>query len=347
MIDDIALTAAWRRGGFYALQLEVGDRCEQACSYCYMNALDEEHNTLSDPLIADILDDAASLGVSAVEWLGGEPMLRRGVLRHLAHARDLGLRNNIWTGGLPLADPDLAQSCAELARHGLISVHISSTDPEVYEHLHPGRDRSDLDAILDGIRHLLEAGYPAEQMLSSMTFTGAQDAKDAVGTIDDLERWFGIRTSLNVYHTYLRPDADPGDLARFVPSPAAVSRVYRRWAQQWGATELPMNCVNKQYCSATLAVLCDGSVTPCATIRTPDAPSLHSGERLAAIADRLRAELTFEPMRDPANLPAGCPSCHLADACWGCRSRAYAAGNGVYGPDPRCFRGAEGHTTAG
>jgi len=340
MIDEAALAAAWERGGFYSLQLEVGDRCEQACCYCYMNALDVEHNTLSDELVVEILQDAAALGISAVEWLGGEPLLRRGVLSHLEHARELGLRNNIWTGGLPLADRGLAAECAALARHGLLSIHLSSTDPVVYERLHPGRDRSDLEAILDGVRHVLSTGYPPAQMLNSITFTGLQSAEDAVRTIDDLEQWFGIRTSLNVYHTYLRPDADPGDLGRFVPSPAAVARVHRRWAAQWGGGEAPMNCVNKQYCSATLAVLCDGSVTSCATIRPPDAPTLHGGAGLREIAAAHRRELTFEPMRDPAVLPPACAGCSIADACWGCRSRAYAAGAGVYGPDPRCFRGA-------
>jgi radical SAM protein with 4Fe4S-binding SPASM domain len=338
MIDQRGLMKAFERGGYYALQLEVGDRCEQACSYCYMNALETGHNTLSDRQIAEILDDSVELGVTALEWLGGEPLLRRGVFDRLRRARTLGLRNNIWTGGLPLAARRVAESCAELARPGLISVHVSSTDPEVYESLHPGRDRGDLEAILDGVRLLLDCGYPPTNMLNSMTFTGLQDPRDAIRTIDDFESRFGIRTSLNVYHTYLRPGSEPGALARFIPPPAAVSRVYKRWARQWNATEMPMNCVNKQYCSATLAVLCDGTVTPCATIRPADAPSIHDGERLAVLADRHRPELTFEPMRDPAVLPAECAACHLGDRCWGCRSRAYAAGLGVYGPDPRCFR---------
>ena len=131
---------------------------------------------------------------------------------------------------------------------------------------------------------------------------------------------------------------ESGALARFIPSPAAVSRVYKRWARQWNATEMPMNCVNKQYCSATLAVLCDGTVTPCATLRPADASSIHDGKGFATLAERHRRELTFERMRDPANLPAACAASILADSCWGCRSRAYAAGLGIYGPDPRCFR---------
>ena len=62
MIDSAALDRAFERDGFYALQLEVGDRCLQGCSYCYMNALPAERNTLSDDQVRVILHDAVRLG---------------------------------------------------------------------------------------------------------------------------------------------------------------------------------------------------------------------------------------------------------------------------------------------
>jgi len=100
-----------------------------------------------------------------------------------------------------------------------------------------------------------------------------------------------------------------------------------------------MNCVNKQYCSATVAVLCSGGVTPCATIRSKDAPNLHAGRSLFDIATKDKDDLTFAAFRNPDNLPDDCRRCSLSESCFGCRSRAYAAGRGIYGKDPRCFRG--------
>jgi radical SAM protein with 4Fe4S-binding SPASM domain len=338
MIDQQALRRAFAQDGFYALQLEVGDRCEQGCSYCYMNALPEEHNTLSDALVGEILADARDLGMSAIEWLGGEPLLRPSIWEHMGAARDRGLRNNMWTGGLPLADPVAARRCAELCRHGLISIHLSTLNPKLYAALHPVRPVSDLDAIVAGLGRLLDLGYPAEQMLNSVTLTGVQPADDMIATVDELETRFGVRTSLNVYHTYLRPGAGPKELARFIPSARAVSRVSARLARQWGVRHLPMNCVDRQYCSATVAVLCDGSVTPCATIRESGAPSVHERNRFAEIVRRHRDHLCFRRLKEPENLPGGCAACQLAEVCWGCRSRAFAAGLGLEGPDPRCFR---------
>jgi radical SAM protein with 4Fe4S-binding SPASM domain len=303
-----------------------------------MNALAAETNTLFDEQIERVLVDAQALGVTAVEWLGGEPLLRGSLFDHMQRARRLGLRNNMWTGGLPLTDPEIRRRTAALCEPGLIAVHVSTVDPEVYHRLHPTRNRDDLAYLLEGVAATLALGYPAERMLNSITFTGLQSAADAIAAIDYFEREFGIRTCVNVFHTYLRPGTDPGRLAEFIPDDRSVARVYRRLNRQWGGGPLPLNCVDKRYCSATLAVLCDGSVTPCATIRPADAPNLHRDGSLAEIAARHRDALTFKRLRDPDNLPADCCGCPLEDRCWGCRSRAYAAGLGVEGKDPRCFR---------
>jgi radical SAM protein with 4Fe4S-binding SPASM domain len=337
MIDDKRLQQAYDRHGFYSLQLEVGDVCHQGCVYCYMNALETPVNTLSDEDIRAILHDAAALDMTAIEWLGGEPLLRESIFGHMAVAAGLGLRNNVWTGGLPLADPAVRGPVVEHARHGLISVHVSTVDPGVYRKLHPAADPANLYRVLDSVQAVVDMDYPTGQMLNSVTFTGLQTADDMIRTIDAFEERWGIRTSLNVYHTYLRPGSDPGDLERFIPDPEAVRRVYERYARQWGVDEFPMNCVDKRYCSATFAVLCDGSVTPCATVREPRAPSIHGQRTLAEIVTENRDHLNIEELRDPASLPPGCRSCRMNDACFGCRSRAYAADRGLYGRDPRCY----------
>lgn len=340
MIDAEKLGEAFASGGIYALQLEVGSACDQGCIYCYMNAIPRNQPSMADATVTGILHDAARLGITAIEWLGGEPLLHPCIFKFMATASRLGLRNNLWTGGIPLGREDVARACARWCRGGLISVHVSSVDPGTYQGLHPGRPAGDLDAILRGVRHVLAAGFPPSRMLNSITLTGLQDAEDALHVIEHFEETFSIATSVNVYHTYLRPGTGPGELAKFVPDPVIVAKVLARCAAQQGVKQLPMNCVNKQYCSATVAVLHDGSVTPCATIREAGAPRVGIDGSLAGIIARHRDHLTFAAFKDPANLPSGCTSCSLSDSCWGCRSRAFAAGRGILGKDPRCFRSA-------
>jgi radical SAM protein with 4Fe4S-binding SPASM domain len=341
MIDTAKLDKAYREDGIYALQLEVGDVCHQGCIYCYMNALDKPRNTLSDRTITRILHDSARLGVTAIEWLGGEPLLRDSIFNHMELAAELGFKNNMWTGGLPLADEHVLQRTAELTRNGLIAFHLSTINPETYRRLHPDRPASDLEVIITAVKRLLDHGYPSAQLLNSVTFTGLQTAEDMTETIDYFEREFGILTCINVYHTYLRPGQTRRDLERFIPAREEIARVYARYRHQYGVTQMPMNCVNKQYCSATVAVLCDGSVTPCATIRETDAPRVTAGSNLYDIVNSRREYLIFKHLKNDAHLPEECRKCPLTDNCWGCRSRSFAAGDGVFGRDPRCFRGRE------
>ena len=222
--------------------------------------------------------------------------------------------------------------------HGLISFHVATVNPELYSMMHPGRQAGDLENILSGVRKLLDTGYPADQMLNSVTFTGLQSADDMIETIDYFEENFGIRVSLNVYHTYLRPGMKDDALQRFIPDEESVKKVYERYSRLWNEKELPMNCVNKQYCSATIAVLCNGYVTPCATIRDTNADNIHTDGGLFEIVNRRRDYLIFKQFKNIENLPETCRQCSLASRCWGCRSRSYAANLGMFGKDPRCFR---------
>ncbi len=338
LIDADELEKAYREDRVYALQLEVGDICRQGCLYCYMNALPFQKNALSGEKIVEIVDDAGRLGVTAIEWLGGEPLLRPGIFDYMARVTDRGMQNNIWTGGLPLADSTILDQARRHARHGLIAIHVSSVDPATYRRLHPDRPVGDLALILTAVEELLGQGYPAEQVLNSVTLTGLQSAGDMIATIDHFEQRLGVRTCVNVYHTYLRPGQTSAHLARFIPDKRTVAKVYRRYARQHGVREFPMNCVNKQYCSATMAVLADGSVTPCATIREESAPSVNTDGRLIDIFLRHREHLVFQHFKNEENLPHECRVCNLSDVCWGCRSRSFASGVGMYGRDPRCFR---------
>jgi radical SAM protein with 4Fe4S-binding SPASM domain len=338
MIDFKQLYNAYDNDGFYSLQLEVGDKCYQGCIYCYMNAVEETKNELTDEKISSILIDSKQIGISAIEWLGGEPLIRHGIFDFMQQSSDLGFKNNMWTGGLPFKDKEITKITAELCRYGLISVHTSTINPDLYEKLHPGRTKNDLKIILSGVEDLLSMGYPPEQILNSVTYTGLQSSDDMIKTIEYFYKHYGVQTSINIYHTYLRPEYDPHDLKKFIPERKEVIKVYQWYKNLIGVKELPMNCVNKQYCSATLAVLNNGYVTPCATIRQENDVLNVKNNRFKNIVKANRNYLNFKFFKNKNNLPLDCQICPLNDECFGCRSRAFAAGNGIYGKDPRCFR---------
>lgn len=338
VIDYNKLDECYKKDGFYSLQLEVGDECHQGCIYCYMNAVEKGKNTISDEQIKQILLDSKKLGISAIEWLGGEPLLRKSIFSFMILAQELGFRNNVWTGGLPLSHTFILKNTAKYADPGLISIHVSTVNPKVYEKLHPEKSSKDLDLIIKSIEKLLDYGYPKKNILNSVTFTGLQTADDMIKTIDFFKYELGINISLNVYHTYLRPDTPRYELKKFIPDKTEIAKVYKHLSKQYNLKNLPMNCVNKQYCSATVAVLCDGNITPCATIRQENTPNIHKNGNFYDTVIKNRDYLIFKKLKGKNNLSEDCKSCSLSNNCWGCRSRSYAAGNGLYGKDPRCFR---------
>jgi radical SAM protein with 4Fe4S-binding SPASM domain len=340
MIDYISLEKAYDNDGFYSLQLEVGDKCHQGCTYCYMNAVEETRNELTEDILQGVLEDARELGITAIEWLGGEPLIRPGIFPLMEHAKRLGLKNNMWTGGLPFKDDDVVKKTAELCENGLISIHLSTLDPPLYKKLHPHQPEDDIQIILNGIKKLLDLGYPADQLLNSVTFTGLQPSEDLIHTMEFFYSEFGIQTSINVYHTYLRPGSGKSELNSFIPRKEEVSKIYNKYKKILDVSNLPMNCVDKKYCSTTIALLNNGFVTPCATIREEDANRNVKSYSFKSIVEHHRDYLSFKLLKATKNLPEGCGRCNMHDNCWGCRSRSYAIGDGMYGKDPRCFRSA-------
>ena len=93
----------------YAVQLESTNACPQDCLYCYASQKDAPMKELSRQKIIEVLDSASTMGIRAIDWLGGDPLVRDDWYVLMSYARDLGLRNNIWTSGIPLENMGVAR----------------------------------------------------------------------------------------------------------------------------------------------------------------------------------------------------------------------------------------------
>ena len=122
----------YAEGKVFILQIESTLQCPQLCNYCYAGSALESHQGLSSATIRQLLDAAAALKVQMIDWLGGDPLMRRDWEALCTYASSLGLINNIWTSGIPLAKPEVAASAAKATQGGFISTHLDSLDPELY-----------------------------------------------------------------------------------------------------------------------------------------------------------------------------------------------------------------------
>ena len=122
----------------YALQVETTDACHQGCIFCYAGSTPKETRGLTSPEIRGLLEDAAALEIRAIDWLGGDPLVRPDWYDLMTYAQELGLINNVWTSGLPLRSKRVARQVFDVTSQGFVSVHVDSITPEVYASLRRG-----------------------------------------------------------------------------------------------------------------------------------------------------------------------------------------------------------------
>jgi len=315
----------------YAVQIESCLSCEGGCRYCYASARNPVSAELPAASIPRILHEVKAAGVRAIDWLGGDPLMRKDWYE-LAHAaQELELINNIWTSGIPLADPRVAWQVAEVTSGGFVSVHLDSLDEEIYRILHTGDPSTKIRSILTGVENLIKAGKQSRDIINCITFTRPLAGKDVERTI----RYFsgkGIRTCL----TQICMAGLGKEHPEWVPSGTQIRHAIGvRDRVNYPGSDLSMSSmdVNKYYCGGTICITVEGDVTPCSVIRQGFGNVHHLP--FSEIISRYRSELLFLPLRAEGS-GDGCSSCENHPVCWGCRATAFYTTGDLMADDPNC-----------
>src|SRR5580658_3777795 len=80
------------------LELEITGRCQLACVHCYAGSSpDGSTGTMTVPDWEQVINDAQSVGVKAVQFIGGEPTLHPELPRLIRYALGMGLRADVYT----------------------------------------------------------------------------------------------------------------------------------------------------------------------------------------------------------------------------------------------------------
>ena len=149
--DHAEVIRFFEKNQVYAVQIESCLSCSGGCRYCYASAQDP----LSAELPAAMYTPDPARGKGSREsgrstGSGEIPSCGEDWYELARAAQDLGLINNIWTSGIPLADPRVAHQVAEVTPGGFVSVHLDSLDEEIYRVLHTGDPRPESRSISDG-----------------------------------------------------------------------------------------------------------------------------------------------------------------------------------------------------
>jgi len=325
----------------YTVQIESNLACPQGCLYCYAASPDAPVKELPGDDIIAILDSAARMEVRAIDWLGGDPLVRSDWHELMEYAVEKGLKNNIWTSGIPLENIETARKAVELSEGGFISVHLDSLDRRIYGKLHTGDPEKKIAAILKGVDNVQSLGKMPENMINCITFTKPVAGEDVRRTTGYFFEEKGMRTCLTQMCmaglALEHPEWSPG-IQEIKEACGTRDEINYR------ESSLTMSTMdaNKFYCGGIVCVTVDGDVTPCSVIRKGFG-NIH-GSSLEKIVEQYRDELLLTHLRNPKNMPGHCGICEHNTVCWGCRAAAYYETGDMLACDPKCWVNPDNHS---
>ncbi|WP_328871241.1 radical SAM protein [Streptomyces sp. NBC_00287] len=139
------------------LELEITSRCQLTCaSHCYAEAGPTQgHGAMSGEDWRRIIDEAAAMGVEAVQFIGGEPTLHPEFTQLLGHALNAGLRVQVFSNLYRVRAEHW-----ELFAHPRVSLGTSyySSDPDEHDEI-TGRKGSH-DSTRANIVEAVRRGIP-------------------------------------------------------------------------------------------------------------------------------------------------------------------------------------------
>jgi radical SAM protein with 4Fe4S-binding SPASM domain len=143
------------------LDIELTERCNNACIHCCINKPADDKQILSRELDTnawkDILRQSAEMGVMTVRFTGGEPLLRDDFPEIYLFARRLGLRVLIFTNAR-LITPQIAALLTDTPPLEDIEISVYGMKRESYEAV-TGISGS-YDGFRSGVQRLLDRKIP-------------------------------------------------------------------------------------------------------------------------------------------------------------------------------------------
>ncbi len=319
-------TAPQDNGDLLYLTVAVTTKCNFNCSFC--SKAGAKPVTLDPHLLRSALDDAVSLGLTKVEFTGGEPLLYPDLLDLAAELKGIKITTLLVTNG-SLITKSTAEKLAGL--EAMVAVSLSTFDEQHFNDL--SGTKGNYPKVIEGIHHLKEAGFSRERppLLALQSIA----SKENFHALPALKAWAEANNCLFILN---RPIPVGALSLESMLSGAALKGLLGQDAKVPFSLDSACN---------RLTVGCyigsDAIVRPCPCIDL-QAGSLKD-EKLSAIWRN--AKVLIECRNINSNLKGSCGECEEKNRCYGCRAVAYAVFNDTTAPDPGCFRYQNNWKTGG
>lgn len=313
------------------------NQCNLRCDHCYLAAGQSSSAELSFEEGCRFIDQLAAAGTRMLIITGGEPMMRRDIVELAAHASSVGLLVVLGTNGMFL-NPSKVQ---ELKTAGVAGAGISldSINPAKHDGFRgvPGA----WQGAVRGIRECVAQGLPVLLQMTALPWNFHEIAdmmefanrEGAIG----FNLYFLVCTGRGEELSDITPEQYEEALSSLVEAqhryPQMMVRarcapqIGRMASRQNSALVANAGCMAAhRYCRVTP----EGNVTPC-----PYLPLVAGSVRESPFGDIWRESEVLQRMR--GKTPGGrCGRCEFVEVCGGCRARAFALTDDLFGEDPWC-----------
>ncbi|WP_101256333.1 radical SAM protein [Streptomyces barkulensis] len=154
------------------LELEITGKCQLACTHCYAaSGPDADHGTMTADDWRSVIDQAAGMGVTEVQFIGGEPTLRPDFTTLLDHALNRGLHVQVFSNLV-----HVREALWERLRDPAVSLATSYYSDLPDQHTRITGRRSSHDRTRANIIRAVQLGIPLKVGIID-TFDGQRTAQ--------------------------------------------------------------------------------------------------------------------------------------------------------------------------
>jgi GTP 3',8-cyclase len=259
------------------LRISITPRCNFKCTYCDPMGMGHEDpiGTITVQNVANVVEAAAGLGMEAVRFTGGEPLLRKELPDMIAHAkRTAGIHDIALTTNASL----LKRRLPELLEAGLDRVNISmdAVDPDVFKIATNG---GNIKQVWEGIEAVMDAGL-APVKINAVVLREINESE--ISRLSELTKTLPIHVRFIEYMHLNNADRESytkhfmpgreikesvetvfGKLESVDTDPAAPARLFR--VPGWQGAIGFINPVSEPFCGACsrMRLTSDGRLRPC------------------------------------------------------------------------------------
>jgi len=331
---SIASNPLWkqRQPRLRALDIELTERCDNACQHCYINLPADDAAQQRELTTADwkrILAEAAGLGVLSVRFTGGEPLLRADFAEIYEYARRLGLRVTLFTNARRVTS-ELVALFQRIPPLHKIEITVYGMTAEIYEAVTcaPGsfaEFRRGIDLLLAGGVPFLVKGVDLPQMRHELpafqawaaTLPGMEVPAGVTRTLDLRARRDSPARMRHIAALRGDPEAVAYEMLQLKDMRADMLRLAHHHA---GSGNALLNCGAGECALPNIDAY--GRMQACMLLRAPDLSyDLHSGSIADALANHFPL---LEGLRNEnPDYLARCGQCFLRGMCDRCAAKSW------------------------